>query len=490
MSLRVVAKFRLKTFKRFFSAQKLSFWVFVLIGLVVIVGVLGAAGWRFAPALMAAPDSTFAPSMRSSQVEGRYALELAFWLAALLSSVVSFRVMESLFRRSDVRALRALPIDSTSIFFERLMVVTLESLGLGFLVAVFFGPIALQNPMIGGLSMLLVTAGALSSGLLTMGAVMWVGSQFGSPDGVRVPGDAYGSTGGAFIYAPGAALMCSLVALLFLQLALGEVLLAGHLTRAFGLGLGIVGALNLFAVFVALKEFRSSYFRVAAWFHEADSTGFNVVAQHQVSSFSALYWERWMPGWSRLLIRKTHIQALRINMVPRWVMFTVLAGGVVLNFFVALPTWAIVTVPALAFALGNPWRRLWDKELGPSHSQNLPVTDLAELLGRHVYLVHEWFRLVLPYTAVMLAYGVFSGTLELFVLLTPLSVIFLMAMMILVDRLNHGRITARILPPYLAVMWAILAAWSLVGAMILGLVSLLLFVALLPRSPGRAFQWS
>lgn len=489
MSLNVVAKFRLKTFKRFFSAQNLSFWLIALAGLVVIVSVLGAAGWRFAPGLMASPDTTFAPSMRSSQVEGRYALELAFWLAALLSSVVSFRVMEAMFRRSDVRALRALPIDSTSIFFERLAVVIFESLGLGILVSVFFAPIALLNPLIGGLSMLLVVAGALSSGLLTMGAVMWVGSQFGSPDGVRIPGDAYGSSGGAFIYAPGAALMCSLVALLFLQLALGEVLLAGHLTRAFGLGLGIVGALNFFAILLAFKEFRTSYFRVAAWFHEADSTGFSAVAEHQVSSFSPLKWERWIPEWARLVSRKTHVQALRINMVPRWVMFTILCGSLLLHFFMSLPTWVLVAIPAMAFALGNPWKRLWDIEVGPFHSQNLPVTDFGEVVGRLVYITYECFRLALPYSVALAAYEVFKGTFDPYLLLAPLSVVFQMAFLLLVDRLRYGNVTVRILPPYLAVMWAILAAWSLAGAAILGISSVFLLLAAIPRKSGRAFQW-
>lgn len=486
MALKTLAALRWCTFRRFFTAQSPRFWMGIVLAFVVIALVLLSAGENFAPSLMESSGGR-APSVRSRDVQGRPALEVAFWIAALLSSVVSFRVMESLFRRPDIRALQALPLPAYAIFWERVITTAVESLGIGLLASIFFIPLTLKAPLAGGLAMTLLSIGVLSSGLLTLGAVTWVGAQFGSPDGPKLPGDAYGSTGGGFLYAPAAALALAMTGLVMFQLTLGEVLLRGTLSRAFFVGLGIMGLMNLASLLVAWRVF-GGYHRIAAWFNEADSTGFSVSVEHQKSSFLAAIWEKWVPDYTRLVVRRAHVQGSRVTTAGRWITAAGLVITLVISMFASLPEWVLMSVPAILFAITNPWRRMWTDDVGPFHGQNLPVFANAEIWGRQVMVVLEWIRLVLPYGLVLTLVSLFHPGNVAVGAVSVMGVAWLMAGMLALDRFGPILSVSRFAPAYLTLLWVVLAAWSFALAGVVGGLSFIVFVVLLPRNSGGALR--
>lgn len=453
-----------------------------------IGAVLLGAGEHFTPGLLEAGGGR-APSMRGRDVEGRQALEAAFWIAALLSSVVSFRVMESLFRRPDVRALQALPLPAYAIFWERVLTTAVESLGMGLMASIFFVPLAISKPLVGGLAITLLSVGVLSSGLLTLGAVTWVGAQFGSPDGPKLPGDAYGASGGGFIYAPGAALALAMSGLVMFQLTLGEVLVRGTLSRAFFVGLAIMGLLNLASLTVAWRVF-GAYHRIAAWFNEADSTGFAVGIEHQKSRFEAAVWEKWVPDFARLTVRRAHVQGGRVTIVGRWIVSAALVITIVIAAFTTLPPWVLMSVPAILFSITNPWRRMWAEDTGPFHGQNLPIYAHAEVWGRHVLVVLKWMQTALPYGIALTTIGLVQQGDWVSGVVSVLGVSWLMSGMLALDRFGPIVALSRFAPAYLALLWVILVAWSPVVAAGLGVVSLIVFAVLMPRTPGLALRVS
>jgi hypothetical protein len=71
---------------------------------------------------------------------GRETLEAAFWLAALASSVLNFRVMELLFRRRDIRSVESYPIRLYALYVDRLIAALGEALAATVLLAPFFLP--------------------------------------------------------------------------------------------------------------------------------------------------------------------------------------------------------------------------------------------------------------------------------------------------------------------------------------------------------------
>lgn len=486
MSLRILLSLKRIQLKRSIDINGAGISVFKLLGGLVIMSLLVATGVHFQENFLAVPVDTWAPGLRDAKSEGRVALEVAFWIAALLSSAISFRVMEALFRRDDIRALRALPFSGSEIFFERLITISMESLVLGLCASALFWPIFGVNVLLGGLTFILVVLGALFSSWLTFGTLMWLGSQFGSPDGMRLPGDAYGSSGAGFIYAPGAALTVSLVALLLLQLALGDVLVAQKLTRAFQLGISVVGTLSVLGLLLAWKECHRRYYLVSAWFNEADSSAVSLHAEHQKSEFDAQFMEKFVPEWARLTYRRLWIQTWRLGVLGRSLMTTGFILVLAVDFLWSpLPVWVFVAAPAVIFALGNPWRFAFAEVVGPHHSRNLPVFYEAEVFARFAAIGALWVRYVPAFVGAAFIFSLSTEREALVVTTGLLGPVFMAALQMLAERFSRAERVVGFLPIYSAVLWTLAATFSPLVSLVLGVAGAALLPLLVPRKPLR-----
>lgn len=376
----------------------------------LVAALFGLGVWA-APDLMVAPSATSVAEFGDRNlVAGWKALEASFWLTAVLSAVLSFRVMELLFRRRDIVVVSLLPLSGNALFFDRLIAASLEALGFALLVAAFFAPIATFHGagLVALVAATIAVAGLLSTSWITVGVIMWFGAQFGDPKARVIPGDAYGSSGSAFIYGPGAALAASLMVLLLLQLALGEVLKAGEITRAFQLGLGIAGAMSVIALSTAHGIFKTRYHLAAAYFREAETVGYEIDLDYQNSEMARTrFGERRLSRVGALVYRRTVLQMGRRFTLTRYTYgFVVLAFGLAVWGIPAeaMPTWAGAAVVLVLFSLSNPWKKLRDHELGESHSEYLPLSARDEAIGRAMAIVRE----VVPVSIAVASVGVLT----------------------------------------------------------------------------------
>lgn len=378
---------------------------------ILMLALFGLGVWA-APGLLVPPEATSVAEFGDRNlVAGWKALEASFWLTAVLSAVLSFRVMELLFRRRDIVVVSLLPLSGEALFFDRAIAATLEALGFALIAAAFFLPIAIfhgQN-LIAFVAQTIAMAGLISTSWITVGVIMWFGAQFGDPKARSMPGDAYGGSGAAFIYGPGAALAGSLMVLLLLQLALGEVLKAGEVTRAFQLGLGIAAAVSVSAMVTARGIFKTSYHLAAAYFREAETVGYEIDLDYQNSEMAK-------PRIGEGLLGKAGALAYRrtvLQMGRRFTLIRYVYGFAVLAFAfavwgiptAAMPAWTGAAVVLVLFGLVNPWKKLRDHELGQSHSEYLPLRARDEAIGRSMAVLRE----LVPVSLAIAAVGVLSS---------------------------------------------------------------------------------
>ena len=141
MRCRAVAN-RLSSVSRMHWLRLISGLGFATFGLIWL-------GDRCASLLLRIPQEVATPGLTRTLVAGHGALEAAFWVSAIGAAVLSFRVMESLFRREDARVLEALPIQPVARFVDRLLLGLWESIWVSVCVATFFVPLAWHNAVYG-----------------------------------------------------------------------------------------------------------------------------------------------------------------------------------------------------------------------------------------------------------------------------------------------------------------------------------------------------
>lgn len=359
-------------------------------GLILAIALL-AAGWFAAPSLLESSQAAWTAQIRPVALPGLRALEAAFWASALLAAVQCFRVMELLFRRQDIVALSLMPVPTSALFVERLTTGLLESVGFAVLGSMFFAPLVLQSPLVALLCSVMLVISQMLATCASIGVVMWFGTEYGHPE-ARIGGDAYGGTGAAFIYAPGASLAVSLVGLVLLQLTLGEVLKAGHITRAFWMGLGLAAGIGGAAAVVGWRNF-SKFHLVAAWFREADTVGYSTDVAYQRTNWTATPLERF--GLAPFALRRTWIQWHRAGIVSNNVLTLLLAATALASYWLVgdgiVP---FVLAPSVALLLVHPWRRLGNPLFGNSHASVLPLTDRDEIVASELTVVALFARVV------------------------------------------------------------------------------------------------
>ncbi|MEZ4460351.1 MAG: hypothetical protein R3E66_11615 [bacterium] len=461
----VLLKYRLTSF-RHASGKRAG--IEILAFAVVLAVLLGGAGYLATETMMADATPRWVPEIgEQTRLPGQRALEMAFWGAALLCAVQCFRVMELLFRRADIVSLSLLPVPTRALFAERAITAIVEGAAMGAVGACFFAPLALAHPLVFLLCSVLLICGLVASSCLTMGIVMWFGNEYGHPD-ARVGGDAYGGSGGAFIYAPGAALAGSLVALILTQLALGEVLKSGAITRAFWVGLGLTGGLSLAGLWTAMKAC-SRYHLVAAWFREADTVGFTTDVTYQSTSWRPLWIEGWLPGLgAKLATRRTWIQQTRYDLVANSVQNVLYAGCAIAAVWMLdseVPFWI---APTVIVTMVGPWKRAEAKVLGRQNGSVLPLTRRDDALALVSYGAATILVRAVPYAVFITAASAYQGRFTPWLLgavFGPLAI--------------HGAYALTLLstprPPVLgaaviAVLIGAVAVWSLAAATFVGAV--------------------
>ena len=246
-STRILLTARRRAWRNRWRAQSPARRRGALLGAVGVIAAVLTLGHFAAPSLMVPPIETTTPGgfePRSSHVAGASALESCFWLVGLIAAIFSFRVMELLFRRRDIRSVDQIPLTMRAYFVDRLVYGIGESLAWGGGVALFFAPLAWHGGALAALACaLMALLGPLVVLLTGMGVQLFFGaSEFGRPrgdNGERAAVDSYGGAGQSFIFAPGAALGIAAVLLLLLKLALGELVRLEGFNRATMLGVGI-----------------------------------------------------------------------------------------------------------------------------------------------------------------------------------------------------------------------------------------------------------
>jgi hypothetical protein len=426
--LRILMGARLTALRNRTRGRDARWWAGLLGAIGALIAGLVALGHAAAPGLLEPPaDVVTAVGMANDAGElpiGAAALEAAFWLAALASSVLNFRVMELLFRRKDVQAVEPYPVKLYALFVDRLLASLGEAVAASLVIAPFFVPMIWHGgALAAATSIALVAVGLVTSSAIGFAIQIGAGSTMGrkTPSGSKKSKkkdksrNLYGGSAQVFLYAPGVALAVSVVLILLAKLAFGEVLKAGEATRAFGFGLAILGVAFSISVISSFRRFVASFPRMAARFHEADFVGYKVSAKHQTSGFgSPRLGEKLLPKAARPVFRAYALQFGRRYLLARWTYGLGWLAAAIAVFRLseaALPGWLIATLPAIAAAtLANPWGRLSDQRIRPAYQNLLALPQNADLMAAVVFAVRECLLVTAPYALlVLIAQGVRYG---------------------------------------------------------------------------------
>ena len=377
-------------------------WSLALLGLL-----LGIGHWA-APSLMIPPIELSIPTGREprlSLIPGARALDIAFWLTALASAVSSFRIMELLFRRKDVRQLQHLPLDLRAYFVDRVVHGVAEVLGLSLLLSVVFVPLLWHgHTWVAAACIFMCVGGSLATFCAGLGVQLYAGHrEFGhiaQAEGEQV----VGADGQVFIFAPGGALLVSVILILFLKLALGEVIRLQNFARPTQLAMGVTFACCVAGLAVGYAYFTKCYFRVLAGFREVDFVGFKVEVDYQVSAFDKPSWStRFVRPSARALYQRHRLQYARRHMLLRYAyaMMWVLYGLALWRIdSAAWPTWTAVAVALAALCiLARPWLRLEHKTLRTPPIHALPIAPTDERHAASWFTLREALVFVLPMAA-------------------------------------------------------------------------------------------
>lgn len=388
-----------------------------LAGLALIVGLL-VLGHLKAPALLEPLQDSATPqglAPKSALVAGGAALEIAFWLTALMSAVSAFRVMELLFRRKDIRAIQSLPLPMSAYFIDRLVVGLFEAIGLSLLCALPFAPLLWRGaPLVSVVCALMPLLGLIATLCIGFGVQLWAGaSEYDEREG------GTSQTGGQlFLYAPGAALAGAVVVDLIIKLGLGEWLRTGSFARPTQLTLGVASAVGAVCVVMGYRYAQRSYLRMLAGFREADFMSVNVELHYQDSAFmreSAL--SARIPEPIRSIFKRHKLQYGRRYMLSRtmYPIFWLIYGlGLWTLSREALPVWALIAGPWVVLAaLINPWSRLEREGISAPRSLCLPVSAAQEDAATALFVVRELALFIAPLCAIILAVSFIKGELTL-----------------------------------------------------------------------------
>lgn len=335
---------------------------------------------------------------------GGTVLELTFWLTCLLSAVQSFRVMESLFRTGDARIVAPLPLDTTSLFFYRLLrglfeVALFSVLGAALLLPIVWrGDVGLYGVCVG-----LWAGGLLITLCVGFGVQLYAG--VASLQG-EAQFDMHGPSG--FILAPGIALAISVLLILFAKLTAEE-----FLKGAYGparSGLLIVGVPSVICLTVGWRYFTRHFYAIFASFLEADlfvlDIGYPYFREGRRPKTRI---ERALPDAVVPLFRKDRLQYRRRHTLSRIVVWLAAAGLAAMLLWRgsdAIPIPLLVALPLiLVLGIANPWGRLSSTDLEPGMGLTLPLPTAFHLQAKRAVALLETLLLSAP-VALAVAIGV------------------------------------------------------------------------------------
>lgn len=392
---------------------------FILGGVALVALLLG--GHLVAPVLMEPPVDLATPrGLAPGELPaGAAALEAAFWLTALLSAVLNFRVLELLFRRPDVIGLQSLPIQPRALFFDRLLAALAEALLASLGTATFFVPLLWHGGAGAFIASALMLIGGLTLGTILSLAILLLSAQQLVPRNERrgpsLGADSLSGSGQILLYAPAMALASVIVAALFWKLLLGEPLRLGRLSEPFYIGTAILGAVGLGSFNFAYRAFKNGYYAMAPRFREADVAEFSALLNYQQSAFEKP--SLWEFGLSRQVRATTRALLLddgrrsATNRIGYAIALILAVFGLATLDLAALPGWALAMVPAiLVAALFNPWRRIFSRAERIHIPMALPASAQERKSAASRAALREFMLIALPYTAALVIIpGYFRG---------------------------------------------------------------------------------
>jgi len=387
------------------SGWRLAAWSLGLLG---IVGVTVGAGVLTADALATASVAPLDPG-ETVAAGGAYA-ETAFWLTALAIFGFSFRIMEAIYRRQDVRLLATYPIALEAQFWYRFV-------SAGGEVLAAFGLLGLYLATVwwtGGDVRALYGIGEVGAGLLTcltLGFAVQLGAGRAVLRGGNETIDRLGQVdaGGfaaAFYYAPAVAMISSLVLLLVVDLGVvGEHLTRGG-SRLFQVSAGLVAAACVGSVFVARRMFVRHYPHLLARFYESDlvqlSSGYDY--QKSVQQQTRGLWEVGLSDRALPVFRKNTLQYGRRYPMVRLLTFAIWGALGLAAWRDAAPTWALAAAPLVLLALVIvPWARMASHDIQAGVGRTLPIRAADEASGQSRAVLREVVLLAAPSAVIVAA---------------------------------------------------------------------------------------
>ncbi len=374
-----------------------------------LAGIAGL-GALSADALQQAAQAT--PDPQAVVTPGGPYVDTAFWLAALLIVVQSFRLMEGLYRHHGARVLSTLPLPLEAQFIERLLTAGVEAVLMWLAALAFMVPIWALT----GDPRALYGAGLIGAGLwisLSLGFAvqLYAGiSSFGGGDGLGQLGrvDTGGGTAAAFTISPGLSMAAALTLTLLIKLAVVDEALVRGTSRLFWLGLGVPSAISAVALFKARQWFMAHYPMLLARFYESDLIQFDSGYNYHnsvVSGRKGLY-ERMVPAKVLGLYRKDALQLgrrypmLRLLAVALWIVVGIVASGS------GQGPWLPAAI-ALAYtlAMAAPWSRLYSQDLEPHVMETLPIPEGLARQAKLLASAREVLVLAIPSAVLIVALG-------------------------------------------------------------------------------------
>ena len=365
-------------------------------------GVLGACAAALAagqltvgPVLAAIRD----PAVGDVVTAGGPIVDAAFWIGVLGAAVLSFRVMENIYRTQDTRTLSTWPVPLGAQFTYRLLRSGAEVVALLGLTALFLAPlwVATRDPRVPA-GAALVAAGlflGLTVGFvvqLRAGVASFVRKGKTALDSGIGRMDAGGGTAAAFYMSPGAALVATLVGLLLVKLAVVDEYFARGATQLFWLGVGVPAAASVAALAMARRDFIRYYPVLLARFYEADLVQFDsgYDYHHSVTAGRRGLFERLVPASLLPHVRKDALQLGRRHPLHRlavgamWILVGILLWGD------RAPLLTLALAPVVYLCLvAAPWARLYGEELEPGLLRTLPVAGGKEHTGKLLVSVRD-----------------------------------------------------------------------------------------------------
>lgn len=461
------------------------------LAIAVSVGGLLLAGHFAAPTLMEPPIDLATPRGLAPDAlpPGAAALEAAFWITALVASVLNFRILELLFRRKDIVTLQTLPIAPGPLFIERLLASLTEAVVTATFLSLFFLPLVWHGGAAAALASYIMLLGGLVFGAIIAMAVMIAATKQMIPDNKtsrrNLLADAYGGAGQILLYAPAGSLGAIVLIALFWKLLVGEPLRLARISEPFLIGSGIVAFVLIYCLIYAYKHFVSHYYSMAPRFHEADAANFSAYIDYQQSSFQdRRRWEFGLTPRAALTYRALSIdddRRLAGARIGYFVILLLTALGLATIELTALPGWALATFPVILTAVViNPWKRLSTRSALLNHPMAMPVSLTHRTLAASRVALREYTYLAVPYAlAIVVIVGYFRDV-QMAVLPWVLTALFagpaLAMILSVVQKSKIGESMLRWLPSLLVALMVALAVLSLPALIA---VSILLTLVLL-----------